>query len=310
MTGFVDTKNIKDLKELKEKLLLNVDYTSVLIEELKQLENSVLTSNNIYPKELKEELQELEDEDTDKTDEYLYYYEEIKKCDKDMSFGEVEEIILNNLPSLDNSNYFNIIGYIKAEIGREMMELYNICDESDVNFVNEINEYLDFYRHMLSFIDSVSTRKITEQEEKTHNRIIFLETTSGNVYAKDDLENIDLENYDSFKEIYESIKDGSFKNVKRFAANNKIKGLSQVKTWQTRLIFDRISKDTYIIINLFIKKCNTETTYAFDTISRRNALYQSKKQEIIAKLNDEEFLDLNRQYQEEFENILNNCKKK
>lgn len=310
MTGFVDTKNIKDLKELKQKLLENIYYADELRGELKQFQNSELLGNNINGEQLEEKYIELEEDDVDVTEEYLYYYEEIKNCDKDMPFDEVKEIIKNNLPSLDNSNYFNIIGYIKAEIGREMMELYNLCDGSDIKFVNEVNEYLNFYRQVLNVIDSLSYEKLKEQTEKHENRIIFLETTSGNVYAKEDLENIDLESYESFKEIYESIKNGSFKNVKRFASNNKIKGLSQVKMWQTRLIFDRVNADTYIIINLFIKKCNTETTYAFDTISRRNSLYQSKKQEIIAKLNDEDFLSLNRQYQEEFESILNNSKKK
>ena len=109
--------------------------------------------------------------------------------------------------------------------------------------------------------------------------------------------------------MFDSIKDGSFKNVKRFSnTNNKNAGVSEVRDYKIRVVFDRISSHDYAIITAFIKKSDNDAGYLKSLISKVKN-YDNIRAILKNNLNNPEFMNLQKEYENELYNILNQTSK-
>ena len=101
----------------------------------------------------------------------------------------------------------------------------------------------------------------------------------GNIRVIDEIEKISKSSPEfcsEFLELFQSIQDGSFKRVKRFLNNNKLVGISEVRGFKPRVVFDRIGKNDYAIITAFLKKCDNDRGYEFFRI-KNTKVYESKR---------------------------------
>lgn len=311
MSIFINTEDIIDIEELEVALIKNEETAKKIKAEIKKLKEikSCCNSSKIVEPIIKLS-EQIEQEEND-NNEYLYYYEAIKDVKLDIMDSDLKQLIRENLPSKGHVNYFKIVGRIKAEIYRELMTFDELSKgESDLDLLKEIKMYVDFLDKKIKFINEIEAEKISHKECEIENNIVFLETNSGNIYAFNDLESIDHEYYDSFKELYDSIKNGTFKNAKRFnSANNKNKTLCEVKGFKTRIFFTRLNKNTYIILQLLVKKCNNDKLYKESSINRFS-VFRNNEEQILNKLNDSNYILKNKELANDFEDLLSNKIKK
>ena len=123
----------------------------------------------------------------------------------------------------------------------------------------------------------------------------------GNIRVIDEIEKISKSSPEfcsEFLELFQSIQDGSFKRVKRFLNNNKLVGISEVRGFKPRVVFDRIGKNDYAIITAFLKKCDNDRGYK-DSLELKIQKYMSQRDNIVKRLNNPEYRALNEQYTNE-----------
>ena len=297
MKAFINTDTITDDEELLEVLKHNNKVSSNMKQEIKEMEKlDEVNRTMIFEKEKQyfedcEEYEEEQDEDSD----YLYYYEPIKEVREDISIEELEQIIKENLPSKNNPNYFKIISRMMAEIFKEIMEYEEIKSDSigEEEIIEETQKLIDLNKRKLNYIRNAKIDSKSDQEIKENN-LYFFKTTSGNIYCLNDLDNIKKEYYESFSELFKSIKDGTFKRAKRLNSNNsKTSSLSEVRGFKTRILFDRLDKNNYIIIMCAVKKCNFDNGYK-KSLENRALMYRAMKPKLLEQRDIQEYKNENK----------------
>ena len=197
--------------------------------------------------EVVEDVDGIEGED----EEFEYYYTNMKEAISDLTdTDEMVNAIYDSMPSLDNKNYANIINRIKLELILEKNEWNEYVNDEDVTTRNDAIEEqkkIDFIINTVNNHHNVKNEELSKEENKTNN-LIFLKTLTGNIYAESDLSYIDSERYPEFMELLESIEYGTFKDVKRLTINPILKGTAEVRGRGTRVVFDRVGVNTYIIL--------------------------------------------------------------
>lgn len=267
---------IKRNKELK-----NCQTTQLDEVEEKQTENTI----NI-PKESK------------KMKDISFYLNQIKEC------KTIEEII-QVLPKNNNYDFELLINTILTYYIGECVEIEKILASEDLleedrkEFFEELHETRDIINAIVVYRNQ--GKENTSEIEK--NKLVYLSSSSGNIYALNDLKAIDVEYYDSFLELIQSIIDGTFKNVKAFLNNDKMGQIYEVKNFKTRVVFDRLDKNTYVILNIFMKKTDKDSKYR-DQIVNRASRYYFKKEDLKKICKNESFLEENQEITNELLNIL------
>ena len=230
-----------------------------------------------------------------------FYLDQIREC------TNIDEVI-NILPKKNIDNFEMIINAILMHLIRECVEIEkfivkeNLTKEEKKDFQEEIRSK----QTLIHKIAEYRNQPIIEENKKHKNNIIYLTSPSDNIYAQSDLKDISKEFYDSFLELFNSIIDGTFKNVKYFTNHNKIGKLYEVKNFKTRIIFDRINKNTYIIISVFIKKTDKDLRY-FEQIINRSSKYFGIKEILKEAAKNQIYIDKNKEITEE---ILGDLKRK
>ncbi len=291
MESFIDTNTITDDEELLKALKHNNKVSSSMKQEIKEMEKLDEANKKMSFKIEKQNFEEDDEyeEEQDEDSDYLYYYEPIKDVSEDISITELEKIIKENLPSKNNPNYFKIISRMMTEILKEIMEYEEIKSDSigEKEIIEETQKLIDLNKRKINFIRSTKEKETNEEEVKENN-LYFLKTTSGNIYCLNDLDKIKNEYYESFEELFKSIKDGTFKRAKRLNSNNlKTSSLSEVRGFKTRVLFDKLDENNYIIIMCVVKKCNYDNGYK-KSLETRGLTYRAMKPKILSQKNSEE----------------------
>jgi len=240
-------------------------------------------------------ISESETEEKENNEEYLYYYTNLMEDLKEAKTEEEKRIIIeDNLPTVNNKNYTNIVNRIKLELLKEIYELEELKKlETERDYIQEIETEKAEIELLLKLIQEIQSTKVESEMSTSRplkNTLIFLQSHTGSTYAENDLYSISEEYYDSFKELILSIENGTFKNVKRFARNNNIlKGICEVKDFKTRVIFDRIDISTYVIIDIFVKKSDCDNGY-LTSLNSRVDYYKKNKSTVIEQIKDVKYL--------------------
>lgn len=297
MESFINTDTITDDEELLEALKHNNKVSSSMKQEIKEIEKLDEANKNMTFKKEKQCFEENDeyDEVLDEDMDYLYYYEPIKEIREDISIDELEKLIKENLPSKNNPNCFKIISRMMAEILKEIMEYEEIKSDSigEEEIIEETQKLIDLDKRKINFIRNAEEKSKNEDEVKENN-LYFLKTTSGNIYCLNDLDKIKNEYYEGFEELFKSIKDGTFKGAKRLNSNNnKTSSLSEVRGFKTRVLFDKLDENTYIIIMCAVKKCDYDNGYK-KSLETRSLTYRAMKPKLISQKDSKEYKDENK----------------
>lgn len=310
---FIDITNGLSVLEMETATQENTKTIKLLSEEVKRLKSvslqSELEKSRILDITIEEDITEEIDDDSSLLDEITYYYSKIIEA---TSISPLDSVNLKELlPSLKNSNYQNIIYGICALLLKEINEILEFIQTENAGLTKEeLQEFKEEALTKQKLMHEINVSNIEKQEEiisekeEPLNNIVFLETTSGNIYAEQDLSpnTIPSEYYAGFYELFKSIEEGTFKNVKKLTANNNgTAGISEVKGFKRRVVFDRVGPNTYVIIAVFVKKSDMDKGY-IDPLKKRIAVYRKNRETIVEKTKDSEYMlkqkeILNRMYE-------------
>lgn len=227
--------------------------------------------------------------DSEFEDEAGYYYGYFK----DLTGREIEDKMPELLPSRNNSNYKKLMNRLKAEVLKNIKELKDYIAQENLTSMEakELKGEIIEWSRKMAILDSNMQNKeeqvIEEEVKEEENELIFAPTPYGTIRALEDISHISEERYPLFLTLFQSIKDGTFKNAKRLRL-----GVCEVKLDQARVLFARLDKTHYAIITVFIKKCTTSAgykTFMQNIVSN----YQQTEPKLLANLSNEAFLEEN-----------------
>lgn len=276
----------------------------MMTSEIAKLKKVAESTRKLTRPEIVEEEQIVVEEkseiDNDFENEVEYYYQALKEIPEE----ELEDEILTALPSRKNYQYQRIMYRLKAEILRSIKEIREFLAEEGLSLEEaDLEEEMALEVKRLSLIDGqLALKEETISEEvQVNNNLIFVPTTGGNIRVLDEIDHIAPEYYERFNGLFQSIIDGTFKNVQRFSNQRDLAGLFEVKDFKTRVIFKRLNKDSYAVISAFIKKTDNNKGYQ-NMICSRYRDYLLIEDSLKANLDNPEFMAMQQLYTEELFN--------
>lgn len=282
-TSMLIDKEVKKLKELSSKSTKRVED-----------DNKTPEKEMIY-----DEADEVNSELDDKVDYYNYLISSIDDCE------DLQDQIESSLPNPNTGDYKTIVLRLKLKLLKSIKETADFISECREEFDDEdLEEYKEEIRlcsKKLEILKSESNEEVNENKTSTKNNFFFPVSSMGNIRVIDEIEKISKSSPEfcsEFLELFQSIQDGSFKRAKRFLNNNKLVGISEVRGFKPRVVFDRIGKNDYAIITAFLKKCDNDRGYK-DSLELKIQKYMSQRDNIVKKLNNPEYRALNEQYTNE-----------
>lgn len=300
--------SIDELLEVLDSDVKDAEIKKKKIEEIKEtIKPSKIKVEDIY--QIKEEKKEVVSSNDDFEDMVKKDLEKLKKLKK-----YTKENILDILPSIDNYNFDRVLCRIIAEYTKEMKEIreFIITDGNDFNKQDlEVlkEEILDINNKRDILIEILNTTYEESNEElEESNKLIFVPIKgSGKIRALEDVKDIPQEEYEEFIELFESIKNGTFKGFKRFVNNNSLNGALEVRGFQKRILYQRLSEDCYAIISMFIKKAQNVRGYQ-QQLKYKYSEYKELEKELKEKVRDPKFIEENQNYEDELFGILGKSK--
>lgn len=282
-TSMLIDKKVKKLKELSSKSTKRVED-----------DNKTPEKEMIY-----DEADEVNSELDDKVDYYNYLISSIDDCE------DLQDQIESSLPNPNTGDYKTIVLRLKLKLLKRIKETADFISECREEFDDEdLEEYKEEIRlcsKKLEILKSESNEEVNENKTSTKNNFFFPVSSMGNIRVIDEIEKISKSSPEfcsEFIELFQSIEDGSFKRVRRFLNNNKLVGISEVRGFKPRVVFDRIGKNDYAIITAFLKKCDNDRGYK-DSLELKIQKYMSQRDNIVKNLNNPEYRALNEQYTNE-----------
>lgn len=270
------------------------------IDKLRRVAETVKKSKKpiIIQVEPQEEKKETEIIDEDFENEVEYYLSQLKE----LKNSNIEDEFETSIPSRMHYQYERILTRLKLESIRLIKEIKDLLAEEGLSLedMNAFKEELDLELKKIELINK-ALEPVKEEEQastKKDNKLIFVPTSGGDIRVLDEIDSIPYEYYDRFLGLFQSIKNGTFKNVQRFTGNNELNGLCEVKDFKVRVIFVRLTKDSYAIISAFTKKSDNDKAYRAAVIKKYND-FQIAESSLRKNIQNEEFLELHKTYETE-----------
>lgn len=308
----VDLDNVTE-EELISCIKKNNNTIQIAQNSIKSLKSKVSVDNKVETSKSVPEVKYSENEiDSDEGIDNLetevdYYFTNINGLAD--SENLLDDLLLF-LPSKKSNNYNNIILRIKLELMKNIKDVEDVIGLEQKNLTKEdlydFQEEIKLNQKKLKLISEIESNTCEELlEEEIENNLIFVPTSGGNIRIIDEITSMPVEFLDRFKGLFDSIIDGTFKNVKRFnSANNRNSGMSEVRDYQVRVVFDRIGRHDYALVTAFIKKCDSDKGY-LESLNLKIKNYEGQKEKLKNNLSNPEFVKLQSEYTKELYNVLN-----
>ena len=227
--------------------------------------------------------------------------------------GFNKEDLFDLLPSKKSYRYRDILLRLIAESTKEINDLKALSRDPDSTSEDlvEIKILILNEQTKIDLLKDLLNKKMEEKDAVVteNNSLILVPTTGGNIRVISEIENMSIEYMPLFKELFDSIIDGTFKGLKGFNNNNSLNGMREVKGNGVRVVFKRLSKKNYAIVTAFIKKSNNDAGYQ-DSLKSKIADFRLIQDQLKGNLNNQEFMNQNNLYVEELYNLLGEEEKK
>lgn len=280
--------SLDEMLEVIEDNIRTTQQTREEISKLKLQSRRVKKQDVVIQPRKKEPIEKEPYCDIDFEEEMEYYLTDYKSLRED----KLEEDLLSILPSKKTYRYKDIILRLIAESLKEIKEINELISREKFSSeeLTDLRSVILLEKKKISILkEHLKHKDEVETEEEVNNEIILVPSLTGNVKLIEDLEHIHPSNYEAFLELIESIKNGTFKGVKRFTNNMRFAGISEVRGFQVRIAFARIGKNKYALITAFTKKCDNDKGYR-DSLTQKLSDYRLQEDKIKVLAEDEEFL--------------------
>lgn len=264
----------------KNKILFNAIKASLESFGVKS-ENTILDSRYILPKNNKSKI--LENKES-----FLVF---------DINCSQLENISLSDfehiLPKESDLLFDKKINYIKVNLRKILdnydLMIYELDEDNDMLFY--LLECKRVIEEKLNFVHNYTLKEEVQIEKRENIDIVYFIYNGKNVFL-DDLLNDDSEKYSSYLLLLESIRNQSYKNIKRITNRNYNFSGFEVRNNEQRIIFDFLTPTTIIILQAFTKKVTMSKKYSCNLYSRL-LKYDEEKSEFRARVlsNYEDFIN-------------------
>lgn len=282
----------------------NAKITRDMAKQIKKLheESTRETTSVSFPEPNFKEEQEMKEEDEDFEQTVSYFFKKVDLLDETSP-----AILTENLPNQDDYDYERILLRLRAELLRKNIELLRFIKEEDLSSEDRLAFETELSKNnekMATLKNLMITKEEQEiKEEAVRNKLIFVPSASGTPIVLNELKRIDSSYYEDFLGLFDSIRNGSFKNFARLTANNSGYGVFEVKDFKIRVLFARLGPAEYAVISAFTKKVQTSKGYN-ELVTLRVNDYQRVEQALKANLDNEEFLKIHADYEQELDRLL------
>lgn len=244
--------------------------------------------------------------DQDFEEEVEYYTSEVKR----LTAEHLDELS-TALPSRKHYEYERILRRIQIELLKDCKDIKDFISLEKTTLTEEFQEFLDELNLDMLKVKAIGEELVRnpdylEEDTTTENRLIFVPTPDGNIRILSDIDSMDLGQRRKIEQLLNSIKDGTFKNVKRFNNNNNVDGLTEVRDIPSggRVTFMRLDTNTYAIISAFIKKVTNGKGYQ-KMLANQFQSYHDAESQLKDNLTNPEFLEIQEEYEQELFEKLN-----
>lgn len=280
---------LKDISSYNEKM------RSLMIKENKELEKIISNCTaSSTGKELeipKEESAKKEDIITLEIDAKRY----INRIIGSKSYDEIRDI----LPLKGSLNYNHIINVIILGLYEEVVEYKKllVMDRNNMSEkeIDDVKLEINYLLLKINFLKKLNQKTliVIENDSREVNDLLFLKTSSGNYSVFSDLKEIAIDHYNLFHTLLTEMTNGRFRNLKRFNDNNAIQGMTEVRYNQARITFIPMTKDKYVILDMFIKKTQVDAAYQA-ALKNKYDLFKENYSVISNLMFNDEYLEENR----------------
>ena len=238
----------------------------------------------------------VDDIDAEFEEEVAFFVSDVKKLPEEA----IEENIESVLPSRKHYEYERLLKRIIAELFKDYNEIeeYMLTESMEPEEQEELLHDQTIFLRKIKAISKQLTLTIEEitQTPVIENELIFVPTSGGNIRIFDELDHIPSNYYKKFESLFASIKDGTFKGVKKMQGS--LEGLAEVRDIPSgsRVTFMRLDKNRYAVISAFVKKSDNNSGYQ-KMVENHYQSYRQQETALKANLDNPEFLELHKQYE-------------
>lgn len=245
----------------------------------------------------------VEKKDDEFEEEVRCYIQDFNSLD----IGFDESDLFDILPSMKSYRFKDIVLRLIAESNRDINDLRNITNDISISSadLDEAKELILHEKRKVDILKSIMSEKNEEKKEfiDEKNELILVPTSSGNIRVLSEIEDMPIEYIPLFKELFDSIVDGTFKGLKSFNNNNAFSGFREVRGNGVRVVFKRLSKKKYAIVTAFIKRTTNDAGYR-DALKSKINSFRAVQDKIKENLDNEEFIRENNLNVRELYNLL------
>lgn len=296
----LDTATEEQLKAAVECNYRTFRLMSSKIETLKKANEQALKKAQQKKEETfhqQEPIEEVVDDiDDEFEEEVAFFVSDVKKLPEEA----IEENIESVLPSRKHYEYERLLKRIIAELFKDYNEIeeYMLTESMEPEEQEELLHDQTIFLRKIKAISKQLTLTIEEitQTPVIENELIFVPTSGGNIRIFDELDHIPSNYYKKFESLFASIKDGTFKGVKKMQGS--LEGLAEVRDIPSgsRVTFMRLDKNRYAVISAFVKKSDNNSGYQ-KMVENHYQSYRQQETALKANLDNPEFLELHKQYE-------------
>lgn len=301
----LEVTNEERTEMLKAVSSYNEKMRSLMIKENKELEKII---SNCTASSTGKELEIPKEEPTKKEDIITLEIDAKRYINRIIGSKSYDEI-KNILPLKGSLNYNHIINVIILGLYEEAVEYKkllvmdrNSTSKKEVEDIKlEINCLLLKINYLKKLNQKISV--ITENDSRDVNNLLFLKTSSGNYSIFSDLKEVAIEHYNLFYTLLTEMVNGRFRNLKRFSDNNTIQGMMEVRYNQARITFIPMSKNKYVILDMFIKKTQVDAGYKA-ALKNKYDLFKENYSVISNLMFNDEYIEENKRILESVLSML------
>lgn len=273
----------------KNKMLMDIIATSISQLD-KKVENSVVDDKYLLTKKGKKSSKESE-----------------VFVPLDIDCSQLENVSLEDmthiLPKESDLLFDKKINYIKAYL-RKILDNYDVMIYSIVDD-SEMKEYLLECRNeveeKLEFVNNYIIKEEIQIEKQESIDIVYFKYHGKTTFLNDLLSD-DLEKYPSYSILIESLRNQTYKGIKRLTNRSYNFNVFEVRNKEQRVVFDFLTPKTIIIIQGFTKKVMLNKKYHYN-LRTRLAKYGEEKELIKSKMR-EDYINFLEEYKSEEDVIM------
>lgn len=214
------------------------------------------------------------------------YYSAICDC-SDLDF------CTEPLPTIYDSNYYNIIYSLLSLFSRDLKiaeDLYNETKDSDAALLIDkqnaiINEIRQFHQEQQAQLEETEEQVLDDKDKR---KIFFISKANDDSYfVDDDIDKITEE--DHVLQILQKLENRVKMTPKRLKSNKKLRGLSEIRIGDSRVVYVELDKDTIVVVAILIKRFQILKPY-IDMLETRNKALDEQRMQLLDGTKSSDFI--------------------